>query len=125
MSLTLSNGFKLPEDGDTGSSWFDDLEFNIQHVNDHDHDGVNSELLTAASITAQILNFASADWGAPTEGLYSQTKIIPSSLTYDNTMKEARDASGTVLNVDLIRASATTITVKTNDNSQDINVAFK
>lgn len=125
MSLTLSNGYKKPEDGDTGASWFDDLEFDIQRLNDHSHDGVNSNLLTGSSITAQTLNFATADWGSPTDGLYSQTKTIPGSLTYDNTVKEARLANGDVAYLDIIRASNTTITVKTNDNSQDVNVAFK
>ena len=123
--LTLSNGYLKPEDGDTGDAWFDALEFDIQRTNDHTHNGVNSSLLTGAAITAQILNFATADWGSPTNGLYSQTKTIPGSLTYDNTVKEARLANGDVVYVDMIKASATTITVRTNDNSQDINVAFK
>jgi hypothetical protein len=125
MSLTLSYGYKLPQDGDSGASWFDDLEFDVQRLNDHTHDGVDSTLLSPAVITGQILNFATADWGSATLGLYSQTKTIPGSLTYDNTIKEARLANGDVAYLDLIRASGTTITVKTNDNSQDVNVAFK
>lgn len=125
MSITLSYGFVKPEDGDTGASWFDNIEDNIQRTNDHTHNGVNSSLLLGSAITAQVLNFATADWGDPTLGTYSQTKTIPGSLTYDNTVKEARLASGDVVFLTMIRASATTITVETNDNSQDVNVAFK
>jgi len=125
MSLTLSFGYIKPEDGDTGASWFDVLEFDIQRVNDHIHDGVSSSLLPPSSITAAVLNFATADWGAPTLGLYTQTKTIPGALTYDNSLKEARLANGDVVYASLIKASATSITVETNDNTQDINVAFK
>lgn len=125
MALTLSKGFIKPQDGDPGSVWFDALETNVQKVNDHTHNGTDSQALTGAAIVAQTLNFALADWGSPTDGLYSQTKTIPGSLTYDNTVKEARLSNGDVVNADMIKASATTITVRTNDNSQDINVAFK
>lgn len=50
---TLTYGRQLPQDGDTGSSDFwDNLEFNIQRDDAHDHDGTDSARLTATSITA-------------------------------------------------------------------------
>ena len=49
MAITLSNGYIKPEDGDTGAVWFDALEDNIQRVNDHNHDGSNSEIVQQGS----------------------------------------------------------------------------
>ena len=50
--LTLSHGYEKPETGDKGSVFFPALEDNIQKLNDHNHNGLNSELLTAAASAA-------------------------------------------------------------------------
>ena len=48
--ITLSNGYQLPEDGDRGNVFWDGLEGNIQRLNDHKHDGADSEKLSTILI---------------------------------------------------------------------------
>ena len=48
--IILSNGYKLPETGDFGDVWFPALEDNIQRLNDHNHDGNNSDKLTSTNV---------------------------------------------------------------------------
>lgn len=47
---TLTYGFKKPQVTDQGSIVFPALESNWQQVNDHNHDGVNSALLSPNSV---------------------------------------------------------------------------
>lgn len=46
----LSNGFKLPQTGDYGDVWFPALEDDIQQMNDHTHNGTNSEKISLIDI---------------------------------------------------------------------------
>lgn len=48
---TLSKGFKKPQTGDLGTTWFPAMEDNIQQTNDHTHDGNNSEKISSVNIT--------------------------------------------------------------------------
>ena len=53
MDLT-TYGYRLPEAGDpakTASGWFASMEFNINRLDEHDHDGANSSLLPMSSLT--------------------------------------------------------------------------
>lgn len=47
---TLTYGFKKPQVTDKGAIVFPALEANWQQVNDHNHDGVNSALISASNI---------------------------------------------------------------------------
>lgn len=62
--IILSNGYKLPETGDFGDVWFPALEDNIQRVNDHNHDGNNSEKIPSTSMEATVQSVLSGDFGA-------------------------------------------------------------
>jgi len=110
MALTLSNGYILPESGDPNYHF--DLADNITRLNSHNHDGVNSELL---AVTTQSI--ASGSWGATSNGLFSQVVTLPGALQYDSISIEIRISTGEVIHPRIERASATTYTIFTNDNS--------
>lgn len=125
MATTLSKGYILPEDGDPGSIWFPALEDDIQRLNDHNHNGTNSETLAPAAVAAQSVTCAAADWGVATNGIYTQTKTLPTDILHSNSIFETRLANGDRAYLDVIKVSNTSISVKTNDNSQDVLVLIK
>lgn len=64
--LILSKGWKLPQTGDFGSIWFPAMEDNIQQMNSHNHNGINSEKISGVSLqatTVTVLTAAFTDQG--------------------------------------------------------------
>ena len=89
--VILSKGFKLPETGDFGDVWFPALEDNTQQMNDHTHNGVNSEKISAIALTgstATVLSGAFADQG---NGYWRATVTVPGGLTIDNFVVTVKD----------------------------------
>lgn len=91
MSLILSNGYRQPETGDFGSSFFPDLEFNIQRVNDHTHNGTDSNKLSSSSVQGEIVAIASGDFTLVSPGIFSQRVSLPSGMSIDNVSVQLRD----------------------------------
>ena len=92
MSTTLSNGYKLPENGDLGSSWFPDLAFDIQRLNDHSHNGIDSNKLTASSITLLTETLSEEAFTLDAElNKYKTLVAMPSGLRVDTTSINFRD----------------------------------
>lgn len=60
--IILSNGYKLPETGDFGDVWFPALEDNIQRINDHTHNGTDSEKITTISTESVVQTISSGDF---------------------------------------------------------------
>lgn len=89
---TLSNGYKLPQDGDLGDVWFDALEDNITRVNDHSHNGADSEKLTADAVLAYTDTIANGDFTLDVD-VYKVTKTLPATMLVDTTTIEFRDAT--------------------------------
>lgn len=58
--ITLSYGFEKPVNGDTGDVFFPALERDIQRLNDHTHDGVNSPFISAQAPASMINLFSPA-----------------------------------------------------------------
>jgi hypothetical protein len=112
----LSHGVYKPATPDTGDIWFPAMATNMQILNDHTHNGTDSALL--ASTTQSI---SSGSWGAPTNGTYTQTITLPTvngvPMQYDSIQIEFRLSTGERVNPSISRASATTYTIKTIDNS--------
>jgi hypothetical protein len=48
--ITLTFGVLKPENGDKGSVFFPALEDNLQQLNDHDHDGLNSSKISSLGV---------------------------------------------------------------------------
>lgn len=77
----LTNGYKLPEDED--KSFFDYIRYNIQRLNNHTHDGENSENISPSSIVATTQRINSG-WLASGGGLYYQEVTIPEPYEFDD-----------------------------------------
>jgi len=90
--IVLSNGYQLPEDGDLGDIWFDALESNIQRLNDHSHNGVDSEKLSQSSIEAVSSTIDSGDFDLVGD-MYEETITLPSLIQVDTSDITFRDAT--------------------------------
>jgi hypothetical protein len=126
MSTTLSKGYKLPDTGDRGSSWFSDLEDNITRINNHDHDGTDSEKVLSKNITSTTSSILAASWGADSGGgTYSATVTFPSGVTFENHTMTFIDANtGDHFFPTVTKASSTTMTVTVNDNTLDVTIIY-
>lgn len=129
MSTTLSNGYKKPSTGDTGSVFFKDLENNIQKVNDHTHNGQDSEKILSKDIVKSLETIQSTSWGAMSDnGDYTQTITMPLNYEFDKVQMEFRIASGpeigSVIFPTITKVSANSYTITQDDNTIDIQVVY-
>lgn len=121
----LSNGYKIPVDGERGPVVFPAMEFNITRLNGHTHNGTDSEALTAASVTGVTLSVLSASWVAngPT-GQYRQLVTLPAGFDFDKVHLSVRTdgATGEYVAAQIERVSATQFYIYTIDNTQDFSI---
>ena len=110
--LTLSKGFKKPQNTDTSDVWMPAMEQNIQKLNDHKHDGSDSQLL---GLTAQTL--LAANWGDSIEGTYAQSVTLPAGFNYDTCSMDFKLSTGEVIYPSIDRVSTTQYIIYTNDNT--------
>lgn len=126
--LTLSKGFKKPQSGDKGSVWFPALEDDIQQLNDHTHNGADSQAIPGGNIQNSVVVIAAVDWVVFAPG-YRFLLSIPAGYTYDGTHKEVRisggPADGAIVNPTIEKVSNSTMYVYTNDNTVAFAVSFK
>jgi hypothetical protein len=109
---TLSNGFLKPQNGDTGDVFWPALAQDIQQLNDHTHDGSDSNLID--HITQTLL---AANWVAGSGGMYSQTVVMPSGFLFDERTISFRLSTGEPVYATVTRLSATSYSVTVNDNT--------
>lgn len=125
MATTLSNGYVKPQSGDLGSVFWLALEDNIQQLNDHTHDGVDSEKLTASSSDAVSQTLSSGSWSLVANGIYRQLGTVPSGMTVDLCNISFRHGtSGDYLYLAVTKASSTTYYVYINDSSIDVKAVY-
>lgn len=86
----LTNGYKLPETGDFGDVWFPAIEDNIQRLNDHTHDGTNSEKLESKNIQANFSTVLSGAFSA-SGTKFRATVAVPSGADFDNMVILCKD----------------------------------
>lgn len=120
---TLTYGFKKPQTRDSGTTLWSALEGNIQQLNDHTHNGVNSSKLTTSAITATTQSIASGSWSATSQGNYRQL-ITLSGLLYDEVNIGFKNSSGHVVYLEVEKVSSTTYYVYTNDASMDYTAVY-
>jgi hypothetical protein len=118
MAITLSYGYVKPSTGDSGTSLFTDLENNIQRVNDHTHNGINSAPLPAQSIIGVSQTISNASWVAhgPT-GHYRQLVTLPAGFDFDKVQISFRTSGGAYIHPTVERVSATQYYVYTTNNT--------
>lgn len=110
---TLTYGTKKVTNPTSGDDWFPAFEANADHADAHVHDGVTGAITPAATAT-----ISSGSWTGPTAGLYSQTITLPAGRQYDTTTIQFRLSTGEVVHPTVEKASATSYTVYTPDNSK-------
>lgn len=122
MSSTLSKGYKLPDTGDRGSTFFPNLEDNITLSNSHKHDGTDGERINVKDLVVQSQTIAAGSWGSDLGGsTYTQSITMPTGLVFDDCMIKfkvsggAKDGRQIFPTVRKTGASAYTVTV--NDNT--------
>lgn len=122
---TLSNGFKLPDSGDQGPVVFPALEGNIQQLNDHTHNGTNSEKLSGTSIEPTAATILLANWvQIGTTGRFKQTVTVPANITVDTATMQFRLPTGHMIFPTVEKVTATTYDVYTIDSSVDFTVLY-
>lgn len=89
--IILTNGFKLPETGDFGDVWFPALEFNIQQLNDHTHNGTDSEQLDSTAIAPLSVTVLSGSFVDQGDGYWRALATVPSGGLVDNYPAIVRD----------------------------------
>lgn len=122
----LSYFFKKPETGDKGSVFWPALEEDIQQLNDHTHDGVNSALLSPFAITAITQSLLAANWVATSGGTYRQLVVMPGVATLDSHYVVFKDQTAATkqLFLETEKVGANTYYVYINDNSVDITAYY-
>ena len=123
MAETLSNGFIKPQNGDRGSTWFPALESNIQQVNDHNHNGSNSEKLNSESLTSLTAQILPAAWSVQPNGLYRAAVAMPGSLEFDTKLIQLR-TNGKPLLGDVEKVTSNSFYVYVNDNSLTVDIIY-
>ena len=114
MARELSNGYILPEDGDFGDTWFDDLEANIQRVNDHNHDGINSSNIPSTAITAVVVSVPAASFTG-SNGDFTANFTVNTTINLDQRTIYVRDAvTKQQAFLDVTRVSTSEYSIKTN-----------
>lgn len=124
---TLSYGYQLPADGDTGLLFFPAMDTNITRLNGHTHNGTDSALIPASSIQQGSVTASSGAWGsAVSTGVYRQLLTMPAGYTFDASIPSVRLVSnGNLVYATLEKVSSTTFYVYTSDNSAGYTVIFK
>jgi len=127
MSTTLSYGYKKPSSGDQGTTLFTALENDIQQLNDHTHNGVDSAALTPQAIPGVTQTISSASWVANgATGHYRQQITIPAGFDYDTVSISFRTTgtTGSVIYPTVERVSDTQCYVYTTDNTIDFLAVY-
>ena len=129
MSTTLSNGYKNPETGDRGSSFFPDLNFDIARVNSHKHDGEDSEQINIKDIQKTTQVISADDWEADSGGgTYSQTVTLPVGITFDETIinliVSGGDYDGMIVHPTVVKATSGSYVVIINDDTQTLRATY-
>ena len=127
MSTTLSYGYKKPQTGDKGSVFYPDLEFDIQRLNDHNHDGSNSALLTSTSVTAVVQTVSSAGWAAVSgqPGTFSQNVSMSAGTAFDTHAIEIRNSTTKEkLYLSVTKTGAAAFDVFINDSSIGLQILY-
>lgn len=126
MAITLSFGYIKNQTGDKGSVFWPDLEFNIQRINDHSHNGVNSAKLNNASIDSITQNILAAAWVSDVDpGTYKQTVTVPAGVDLNKHYPRFKHVgTGEIVFLCATILSDSQFEVFINDNTVDLQVAY-
>ena len=122
--IILSKGWKLPQAGDFGDVWFPALEFNINQLDSHSHNGIDSQKIGSINIVATVVTVPSASFVTQIDGSFKAPVTIPAGSLIDTlviTIKDPTTKDEVFLKV--AKTSPTTFDLSTNF-VQDFEVYF-
>lgn len=120
----LSNGYKKPETGDLGSTWFPALEDNVDLSNSHAHDGTDGTKINAVNLLKQTLTVLAASFADQGNGYWRATVTVPNALSIDNFCVTLKDpTTKEVIHAKTEKLSSTQFYIYTNF-VQDFEVYF-
>jgi len=126
MPTNLDYGYKKPNSGEAGNIFCPVLEDDLEQLSTHDHDGVNSALISTSDLNKNTVTLVIASWVASDE-LYYQTVEFPTGYNHTNCMITAKIVSGSsegsVINPTIVKTDATHFNLFVNDNSADVKVS--
>lgn len=96
MSTTTSHNLVKPATGDRGTVFWPALEAAIQRLNDHTHNGTDSEALNPRYFSKTTNTLALASWSAVAgqTGTYRQLETVPTGYTVDGSNPKFMIGSG-------------------------------
>lgn len=130
MSTTTTHSLTKPETGDRGSIFWPALEEAIQRLNDHVHNGTDSETLNPRYFSKTTNTLALASWAAVAgeSGTFRQLETVPTGYTVDGSnpkfMVGSGSDAGAVLFLSTVKVSSTTYYVYINDSTIDVKVVY-
>jgi len=129
MSTTTTYGYKKPQTGDKGSSWFGDLEFDIDRLDSHDHEGTNSKLITPTAMSVTSQSILASAWSVVGDGTFKQTVTMPTGLTFVNVnfriYIDGGTHDGSIIYPSIKKVAANTYDIYINDNTLDLIAVYK
>lgn len=125
MATTLSYGYIQPQNGDKGSTWFPALNDNIQQLNDHDHNGINSAPIPSTNISSGTVSIPAASWVLDVTGRYRQDVTVPAGYNMDNYSILFKLSTGEIITPSITRLSATSFRIFGPDNTLTYSAVFK
>lgn len=122
---TLSYGFKLPENGDKGTTLFDALAENIERLNAHSHDGTNSAPITSLSVQGVTITILAANWTqfGPV-GHYRQLVSLPLGFDFDKVHLSVRTQAGEYCYPQIEKFDVTQFYIYTTDPTLTLTVCI-
>ena len=130
MSTTTSHNLVKPATGDRGTVFWPALEAAIQRLNDHTHNGTDSETINPRYFSKTTNTLVIASWSAVAgqTGTYRQLEAVPTGYTVDGSnpkfMVGSGSDAGAVLFLSTEKVSSTTYYVYINDNTIDVKVVY-
>jgi hypothetical protein len=136
--LLLSKGYYKPQandpsEGAAGVGWFSSMEANMQRLNDHNHDGVNSQSLSTAAITRYTSTINPADWVSDGGGNYHFDVTVPAGISgavaplndiNSYSLSFINATTGERLLPTITRLTSTTFRVEQNDNTMTMTILY-
>lgn len=123
--LTLTYGYKKPQTNDKGNVFFAPLEVDIQQLNDHAHNGVDSAPISVANLVKSSQSILAAAWGATSGGRFRQEITLPAGFTFANTEFKFTTAAGNVFYPTLeLGSAANKYYIYVNDNTLAVTALY-
>ncbi|NJM54546.1 MAG: hypothetical protein HC841_00240 [Verrucomicrobiae bacterium] len=122
---TTPYGYRVPETGDAAKGiggWYEAIEFDIERLDQHNHDGTNSRQLSSSAIPTSAVVIPAADWVVDGVG-YKQTLTTPAAVPEINDVSVRFYQTAPVAEVgknaqlSFTRLTATTVDVFCSDNT--------